>query len=183
MFARRLRRVRICLPAPPLSPPFPHPTLQPSKSLRIFGHLLRCLWTEIRACCGDGVDSRIDLCRGCLAGRFSLFWDGTGNLSGNYNREFCDSDVGRGLIPNQLRSSLKSSLIPKEQAKRSRETSAVLIGQGAQPQSLMSPLQPILKRCRDPNPSPLHPAQLDLKEIHLIGRAVLVPEPTAFLTH
>jgi hypothetical protein len=44
----------------------------------------------------------------------------------------------------------------------------------------MSPLQPILKRRRDPNPSPLHPAQLDLKEIHLIGRAVLVPEPTAF---
>jgi hypothetical protein len=75
---------------------------------------------------------------------------------------------------------LKSSLIPKEQGKRSRATSAVLIGKGAEPARLMGAVQPIPKRGRDPNPSPLHTTQLDLKEINLIGGAVLGPEPTAF---
>jgi hypothetical protein len=75
---------------------------------------------------------------------------------------------------------LKSSLIPKEQGKRSRATSAVLIGKGAEPARLMGAVQPIPKRGRDPNPSPLHTTQLDLKEINLIGGALLVPKPAAF---
>jgi hypothetical protein len=75
---------------------------------------------------------------------------------------------------------LKSSLIPKEQGRRSRAASTVLLGKGAEPARLMGAVQPIPKRCRDANPSPLHTAQLDLKEINLIGGAVLVPEPTAF---